>query len=101
MKFKEYCAGLDELKNKNEILFRLGIYHLMEVGKRALTEENVNATCEEIMKQDDSRSIMSNEYQCDIVKIAAEIAKYDTSALCVYYGKYFGNSLNANTIVNF
>jgi hypothetical protein len=64
MNYKKSKYKLDELRTKDEAMFRMAISHLMDVGIRNLTEEDVEETCNEIMKQDDSRSLMTNEFQC-------------------------------------
>jgi hypothetical protein len=87
MSYAETKKKLDEIRNKNEILFRMAISHLMDVGIRHLTEENVEETCTAIMKNDDSWSFMSNKFQCDIVKTAGELAKMDHIHLLVYISR--------------
>lgn len=87
MNYMESKKKLDELRSKNEILFRMAISHLMDTGIRHFTEESVARTCAEIMKQDDSHSIMTNEFQCELVKTAAEIAKLDHIHVLTYIGR--------------
>ena len=58
MSYKEASKVLREMQRSNEILFRMAISHLMDVGIRHLTDENVEYTCKEIMKQDDSNSFI-------------------------------------------
>ena len=88
---------LDTIRRKDEILFRMSISHLMDVGIRHLIEENVEATCEEIMKKDDSHSFMTNAYQCDIVCTAAQLARIDHIHLLVYISQnvYYDVGQNA------
>lgn len=88
MKYKEAEKYLGEIHHSDEMLFRMAVSHLMDVGIQSLTEENVNATCEEIMKQDDSRSFMSNRYQCDIVKTAAKLTKVSHIDLLIYISRH-------------
>ena len=75
---------IDTIRRQNEVMFRMAISHLMDVGMRHLTEENIKETCEEIMKQDDSHSFMTNQYQCDLVVMAGELAKIPHIDLLVY-----------------
>ena len=84
MNYKEAAKILRDMQRSNEILFRMSISHLMDVGIRHLTDENVEYTCAEIMKQDDSTLIITNEFQCDIVKTAAEIAKIEPTLVLAY-----------------
>lgn len=87
MTYKESEKILNSLREPDEMLFRMAISHLMDVGIRHLTEENIKETCEEIMQQDDSHSFMTNRYQCDLVRLAGELAKIDHVHLLVYIGK--------------
>lgn len=87
MNYTETKKQIDALRNRNEVLFRMAISHLMDVGIRHLTEENITETCAEIMKQDDSYSFMTNEYMCELVKLAGELAKIDHIQLLYYISK--------------
>lgn len=87
MNYKEAAKKLDELRRSNEMIFRMAISHLMDVGIRHLTDENVEYTCTEIMKQDDSNSFMTNEFQCAIVRAAAKIAKIEHTLVLAYIAK--------------
>ena len=44
-------------------------------------------TCEEIMKKDDNNAIISNYYQCKIVKTAAKLAEVSHIYLLAYISK--------------
>lgn len=93
MTYKEISKELDELQRKEGFIFQTAFFHLMSCGKAAFTEENIAETCAEIRAQDDSRSMISNEYQCAIVETAGKLAKYDSAVLAVYFGKYFNNNV--------
>ncbi len=84
MSYKESEDKINDIRRRDEMLFRMAISHLMDVGIRHLTDENVSETCESIMEQDDSHSFMTNEYQCDLVRTAAELAKLNHIHLLVY-----------------
>ena len=88
MDYKEAAKELRQMQQSNEIMFRLGISHLMDVGIRHLTDENVEYTCKKIMEQDDSKSMMSNEFQCEIVRTAARIAKIQHTYVLHYITKH-------------
>ena len=87
MNYKEAAKILREMQISNEVIFRMAVSHLMDVGIRHLTDENVKYTCEKIMEQDDSRSFMTNEFQCEIVRTAAKIAKIDHTYVLSYIAK--------------
>lgn len=82
--YAESKKKIETIRRRDEVMFRMAISHLMDVGIRHLTEENIKECCEEIMKQDDSHSFMTNEYQCELVKMAGELAQIPHIDLLVY-----------------
>ena len=87
MSYKESEKQINDIRCRDEILFRMAISHLMDVGIRHLSDENVKATCESIMREDDSNSFMTNEYKCELVRMAAALAKVSHIHLLVYIKK--------------
>ena len=87
MNYKEAAKKLDEMRRSNEMIFRMAISHLMDVGIRHLDGESVEEACTEIMKQDDSHSFASNEFLREIVRTAAEIAKIEHTLVLAYIAK--------------
>ena len=67
-----------------EFVFRGAISHLMDVGIRHLTKENVEETCKEIMASDDTGCFMTNEFQCEIVRAAYDLAQVSHTDLLAY-----------------
>lgn len=67
-----------------ELAFRAGISHLMDVGIRHLTKELVDDACEKIMNEDDTSHIMTNDFKCDILRVAYELAQIPHIDLLVY-----------------
>lgn len=55
--------------------FLMSVSHLMDVGYRHQTEENVKAAIDSINKQDDSSSFMSNGFQVMLVETAFKISR--------------------------
>ena len=83
--YKESKSKLDNLRDRHdELMFRMAISHLMDVGVRHLTEENAKYTCEQIMQEDDSHALMTNHYRCDLVWLAYDLAQIPTVDLLVY-----------------
>lgn len=83
--YVESKKKFDAIRNKaGEMMFRMAISHLMDVGIRHLTEENVEETCKQIMQKDDSKALMSNKFQCDLVRFAYELAQISHTDLLVY-----------------
>ena len=75
---------LDKIRSKDEIMFRMAISHLMDVGTRHLTEDNINETCKGLESRDDSHAFMTNGYMCELLVMAGEIAKVPQTYLLVY-----------------
>lgn len=84
MTYFESKTVLDDIRNRDEMMFRMAISHLMDVGIRHLTKEIIDYTCEKIRKEDDSRSFMTNEFKITLIKTAGELAKIDHIHLLVY-----------------
>ena len=83
--YAENKQKIESVRNKcGEIMFRMAISHLMDVGIRHLTEENVEETCREIMQKDDSKAFMTNEFSCNLVRMAYELAQVPHTDLLVY-----------------
>ena len=98
MNYTETKKQIDAIRNKNEMMFRMAISHLMDVGIRNLTEENVEETCAAIMKEDDSRSFMTNEYKCALVKTAGELAKLNHIHVLTYISREVTYDVGDNAI---
>lgn len=86
--FKTIEQNINKLrKDYGEMIFRMAISHLMDVGMRNLTPELVNEAKDEIMKKDDSKMFVTNEALCDVVECAGELAKINAIDLLVYIGR--------------
>lgn len=76
------------------VLFRMGLSHLVDVGHRNLTDENVVESIRQIMVQGEEDaangkiSVMTPEFQCEIVRCAAELARFSIWTLFAYIKKY-------------
>lgn len=82
--YVENKKRIEEIRSKDEMIFRMAISHLMDVGIRNLDEENIRLTCNAINKEDDSKHFMTNAFKCKLVKMAGELAKIDHIDLLVY-----------------
>lgn len=86
--FKTIEQNINTIRREyGEMIFRMSISHLMDVGMRNLTPELVNEAKDEIMKQDDSKMFVTNEVLCDVVECAGELAKINAIDLLVYIGR--------------
>jgi len=98
MNYAETKMHIDIIRSRNEMLFRMAVSHLMDVGIRHLTEENIAATCAEIMKEDDSHSFMTNTYKCELIKTAGELAKLDHIHVLTYISREVTYDVGDNAI---
>ena len=74
----ENLQKLDCLMREDELLFRLGVTHLISVGYENLTEEAVERTIQVIEKEaleedEDFIPVITPEYKIAILKMAAKI----------------------------
>ena len=84
MTYLESKKKIDEIRRYDEVMFRMAISHLVDVGIRHLDEDNIKRTCDAIQKEDDSKSFMTNNYKCDLIRMAGELAKIEHIHLLVY-----------------
>lgn len=87
MNYMESKKQIEAIRSKDEPMFRMAISHLMDVGTRHLTEENIKNTCEDIKKKDDIHHFMTTDFMCDLVKMAGELAKINHIHLLNYISK--------------
>jgi len=83
------------LENKFGLpLFRMALTHLADVGVRHLTDENVEEAIKQITANDKADKangvipFMTAEFQCEIVRCAASLAKFDIWELFAYIKNY-------------
>jgi hypothetical protein len=84
MTYLESKKRLDEIRKYNEMMCRMAISHLMDVGIRHFDEESIENACKAIQKEDDSKSFMTNNFKCDLIRMAGELAKIEHIHLLVY-----------------
>ncbi|MBR4285285.1 MAG: hypothetical protein IKY09_04410 [Methanocorpusculum sp.] len=88
----EYFRVLDELMTRDEILFRVGIGHLLSVGYENLTEEAVQRTIEVIEKEasemdEEAIPVITPEYQIAILQMASRIREVPLWTLLKYISR--------------
>jgi len=77
-------------KQYGPAIFRVGLAHLADVGVRHLSDGNVNEAVKQIMKDEEANkakgvvTIMTPEFQCEIVRCAASLAQFDIWELFAY-----------------
>lgn len=92
---KEQIKEIRNIENKYGLFpFRMALSHLVDVGHSNLTEENVEDGIKQIMSQGEEDkangkiSIMTPEFQCDILRCAAELAGFSIWTLFAYIKKH-------------
>ena len=99
MSYKESKKQIEEIRSQDEILFRMAISHLMIVGIKHLTAENIEEACKSIMNEDDSHSFMTNGFKCAIVRAAGKLAEVPHIDLLVYIQREVVYDVFDNAIV--
>jgi hypothetical protein len=95
MSYQESKKKLDNIRARHdETMFRMAISHLMDVGIRHLDKETCARACKEIMSQDDSRSLMTNQFQCELIWLSHELAQIPHIDLLVYIQRYVDYDVN-------
>ena len=91
----EKMNDIRALENKyGLILFRMGLSHLVDVGHRNLGAEEVEEGIKQIMDkgEEDNASgktpIMTPEFQCEVLRCAAELSGFSVWELFAYIKKH-------------
>ena len=92
MSEKENLQKLDCLMREDELLFRLGVTHLISVGYENLTEEAVERTIlviekEALEEDEDSIPVITPEYQIAILKMAEDSGSSGMDSSEIYLKK--------------
>ena len=92
MSEKENLHKLDCLMREDELLFRLGVTHLISVGYENLTEEAVERTIlviekEALEEDEDFIPVITPEYRIAILKMAAKIREVPIWTILKYVSK--------------
>jgi len=72
------------------VLFRMGLTHLADVGIRHLTDEYVSEAIRQIDANEEKDkangvvNVMTAEFQCEIIRCAASLAKFGVWELFAY-----------------
>ena len=86
---------ISAIENKYGLaLFRMGLTHLVDVGIRHLTSENVEENIRRIKVRGEADrangvvTVMTAEFQCEILRCAAELARFSIWELFAYIKKH-------------
>ena len=92
---KDDISAIRALEDKyGLVLFRMALSHLVDVGIRHLADENVEEAVKQIVADDEETRasggfpVMSADFQCAIVRCAAELARFSPCELFAYIKEY-------------
>jgi len=87
----EQIREITAIENKYGLIpFRMGLTHLVDVGFSNLTDENVEAAINKIVadaetdKANGVIQVMTPELQCELIRCAAELAKFSVWDIFAY-----------------
>jgi hypothetical protein len=92
---KEYLKEINNIENKyGLVLFRMGLTYLFDVGHRCFDDDFVDESIKRITTEEEAAklrnkiSVMTPEFQCEIVRCAAELSLFSIWTLFTYIKKY-------------
>jgi hypothetical protein len=92
---QKHMKEIQALENKyGLIVFRAGLTHLVDTGHSNFDDESVNDAIKQVMEKGEAdkangvRSIITPEFQCEILRCSAELAKISVWTLFAYIKKY-------------
>ena len=103
MNDKKDIQFITNIENKyGLVLFRMGLSHLVDMGHRNLTDENVEESIRQIMAQGEEDKtngkipIMTPEFLCEVLRCAAELSKFGIWTLFAYINEHVVVGTEAN-----
>jgi hypothetical protein len=95
MKMEDPLKDIRAIEDKYGLVpFRMGLSHLVDVGIRNLTDENIEEAFEQIRVKDKADiadgkiPVMTADFQCQIIRCASELAKFTPCTLFAYIKKH-------------
>jgi hypothetical protein len=87
---------MNEIRNIEDkyglIQFGMGLFYLVDVGHRHLSEIDIEESVKQIMGEKDAADgvtmVMTPEFQCEILRCAAELSNFSILTLFAYIKKY-------------
>ena len=90
-----HMKEIRELENKYGLVqFRFGLSHLVDIGHSNFTDEAVEEGIKQITaegeknKAEGVRTFMTPDFQCEVVRCSAELAKFSIWTLFAYIKKH-------------
>ena len=94
MVIEEKIKEITNIENKyGLVLFRMGLTHLVDIGHRNLGDDDVEECIRQIMAQGEEDkangkiTVMTPEFQCEILRCAAELSQFSIWTLFAYIKK--------------
>ena len=91
----EDMQKIKNIENKyGTMMFGMSLSHLVDVGHRNLTDENVEESIQKIMAQGEKDKcngkmpIMTPEFLCEVLRCAAELSQFSIWTLFAYIKKH-------------
>ena len=91
----ENMRNIQNIENRYGLIpFRMGLIHLMEIGSENMNDAAVEDCIKQIIAQGERdranrvHSIMSPDFQCHIVRCAAELSQFSPWTLFTYVKKH-------------
>ena len=95
MVINDKLKKIRDIENKyGLVLFRMGLTHLVDVGIRHLTDENVEESIAQIIAEGEADeadgvvTVMTPAFQCEILRCASELSKFSIWELFAYIKKH-------------
>lgn len=95
---KEIQLKMKEIRNLENkyglLIFRVGLTHLVDVGHRNLDDKSLKERLKQILEEGEwdkvngVKPIMAPEFKCEILRCAAELAKFSIWTLFAYIKKH-------------
>lgn len=93
-KLSEDMERIDAIRRRNEVLLRMAITHLFDVGWKNITPGSVEATIEYIRKEEKKYKamgkipVMSGDFQVALMETCLELKQFSPVTLLVYVSNY-------------
>lgn len=90
----EEMERIDAIRKRNEVLLRMAITHLFDVGWKNITPGSVEATIEYIRKEERKDkamgriAVMTADFQVDLMQTCLELKQFSPVTLLVYVSNY-------------
>ena len=94
MSMSEEMKRIDAIRRRNEVLLRMAITHLFDVGWRHMNPKNVKRTIEVIREEEKKDKengrfpVMTADFQVALMETALELTKFSPVTILAYVSNY-------------